>query len=135
MKKQLFESLAPFRYEQLPDGTIRINGTVNPRHIALRFEVTVPDNVSEIGDEAFSHCKFITELTLPEKLKKIGNRAFSGCSGLISVSIPEGVEQVGSDIFSDCYDLTTVYCSSLHLEKWATDWVGNTDAKIKTSNK
>jgi hypothetical protein len=43
-----------------------------------------------------------TEVTLPESLAEIGDEAFAGCGAMNEVSVPESVTVIGEDAFNDC---------------------------------
>ena len=58
---------------------------------------TIPNNVTSIGDDAFSGCDFKT-IVIPSSVKTIGARAFSA-SSLTSVIIPEGTTTIGQEAF------------------------------------
>ncbi|NCB44312.1 MAG: leucine-rich repeat domain-containing protein, partial [Clostridia bacterium] len=47
--------------------------------------------------------------TIQDNVTEIGNCAFSGCSSLTSVSIPDSVTFIGISAFSECSRLTAVY--------------------------
>ena len=53
---------------------------------------------------------------IPDDVTSIGERAFSGCSGLVSISIPNSIQSIGWYAFEGCYGLNAVYISS--LEAW-----------------
>ena len=71
-------------------------------------EVAVPNNVTSIGDYAFSGCTGLTTITIPDSVTSIGSSAFSGCTGLTSITIPDGVTSIGSSAFSGCTGLTSI---------------------------
>ena len=50
--------------------------------------VTISDEVTSIGFEAFSLCENLVEINLPERLTSIGLSAFSGCTKLSKITIP-----------------------------------------------
>ena len=50
-------------------------------------EYIIGDNVTSIGEGAFSDCSSLTSVTIPESVTSIGDYAFKGCSGLTSVTI------------------------------------------------
>ena len=70
--------------------------------------VTIPNSVTSIGQSAFSGCSGLTSVTIPNSVTSIGQSAFSGCSGLASVTIPNSVTSIGNYAFSDCSGLTSV---------------------------
>lgn len=75
---------------------------------AKKGEITVPNDVSEIGDYAFNGCGKITSVVLPEGIKEIGAGAFNECSALTAVNIPKSIETIDSYAFSDCEKLETL---------------------------
>ncbi len=70
-------------------------------------KVIVPDDVLEIGDEAFKGQKDIKTITLPKSVKIIGKKAFFDCVRMTSI-IAEGVTVVDDHAFANCKKLTTV---------------------------
>ena len=73
---------------------------------------TLGDNITSIGNYAFSGCSGITSITIPSNVTSIGSSAFSGCSGLTSVTVPSSVTSIGSSAFSGCSELSTVTINS-----------------------
>lgn len=72
-------------------------------------EVTLPDSVSHIGDEAFCGCSKLTRITIPKHLVLIGNRAFDGCHALTTDLIfPEGAREIGYNAFRECGKIDNV---------------------------
>ena len=69
--------------------------------------VTIPDNVTTIGESAFEGCSNLTSVTIPDSVTTIGSSAFNGCSNLASVTIPDSVTTIGSHVFYGC-GLTSV---------------------------
>lgn len=95
---------------QLKDDELRFSedGTVLLRVPNDATEVTIPEGVTMIGDEAFLGCTQLTYLLIPEGVKRIGDSAFSGCTGLTSLWIPEGVKRIGGFAFWKCENLTKI---------------------------
>ena len=79
----------------------------------IEGEVTIPNTVKSIGQNAFRGCKGITSVTIPNSVTSIGSSAFYNCSGLTSVTIPNSVTSIGSSAFSDCSGLKEVHISDL----------------------
>ena len=63
-------------------------------------KVSLPQNLEEIGDFAFSNCKSVS-LSKTNKLKRIGNHAFMGCN-VTSWTSSKMLEEIGNGAFSDC---------------------------------
>ena len=97
--------------------------------------LVLPDNLTEIGDEAFQNCKelsgvvfssnlnsiggaafrgctSLTELILPERLEIIFDNAFEGCTGLSEIVIPNGVTNIFGGAFRDCTGVSTITLGS-----------------------
>lgn len=105
-------------------GTEDLSGIID-RSIT---SVTIPSDVTKIGEYAFAYCLILKNIVLPETLKTIGINAFYKCSDLQSIIIPESVTKIGISAFEDCGSLSEInipnnitvidtktfyYCSSL----------------------
>lgn len=75
-------------------------------------EVTLPEGVTEIRDNAFCGCKKLERINLPSSLRIIGFGAFYGCAALESIDIPYTVESIGNSAFSCCGKLRHVVLPS-----------------------
>ncbi len=70
--------------------------------------ITIPNNVTSIGERAFYGCTGLTNITIPNNVTSIGVRAFDGCTGLTNITIPNSVTSIGGGAFSDCSGLTNI---------------------------
>ncbi len=70
-------------------------------------EITLPDTIDLIGENAFYHFTKLESINLPSGLKKIGFRAFSNTS-ISSITIPDTVTSIGMNAFSFCTRLSSV---------------------------
>lgn len=68
----------------------------------------IPNNVTNIGKQAFIDCSKLTSIIIPNSVTNIGDGAFVRCSSLTSVSIPYGVNHIGNTTFSTCNKLSQV---------------------------
>jgi len=70
------------------------------------WEITLPDNLSTIGEAAFDSCESLNKIVLPENIVSIERHAFCDCPNL-SLFIPDGVTSIGSLALLGCKE---VYC-------------------------
>ena len=68
----------------------------------------LPDNATEIVENAFAGCLNLETVTIPSSVNAIGSSAFAGCGKLDGVSIPTGVTAIENATFSGCSSLKTV---------------------------
>lgn len=74
-------------------------------------EITLLQNVKNIGTAAFAYCKKLVDIKLSKALNKIGTEAFTGCTSLKSITIPDSVTSIGIFAFSHCKNLESVKLS------------------------
>ena len=67
----------------------------------------IPNNVTSIGENAFSRLNIIS-ITIPNSVTCIGEFAFGCCKNLRSISIPNSVTAIGNSAFRECDSLTSV---------------------------
>jgi len=79
---------------------------IRAKYIEGYFEV--PEDVTEIGERAFSGCSGLTSIDIPNSVTKIGDCAFVDCSGLTSIDIPNSVTKIGKSVFWGCTGLTSI---------------------------
>ena len=93
------------------DSRNNCNAIIDTENNELVFgckTTVIPENVTSIGNSAFSGCTGLTSINIPENVTSIGSSAFSGCTGLTSINIPENVTSIGSSAFSGCTGLTSI---------------------------
>jgi hypothetical protein len=95
-------------------------------------EITIPEQIFEIGDKAFYACHFLHEVNFSSNysLKSICKSAFAE-SGLLSIYVPSSVSYIGDSCFSDCELLTNILfiCQS-QLQKICAETFRNTNANV-----
>lgn len=64
--------------------------------------IVLPENLTEISDEAFYDCISLTEITVPRNVYRIGKRAFSGCGFLRTIECTEGLVRIEDRAFYNC---------------------------------
>ncbi|WP_270394330.1 leucine-rich repeat protein [Longicatena caecimuris] len=72
--------------------------------------VVIPENVTEIGYEAFKDCITLQEISFPSRLRSIDYGAFMGCVNLKKVDLPDCLRYLGSNADSGVFE----GCTSLH---------------------
>lgn len=83
--------------------------------------ISIPNNVLEIGVYAFQNCFRLKTLTLSNKLQKIYSAAFNNCNLLESLTLPTTITTIMTSAFRYCYRLKTInFPSSLStIEEYA----------------
>ena len=71
-------------------------------------QITIPDTVISIDQEAFARCVNLQNITFDNNLKSIGNGAFGRCNSLTQIVIPDAVQTIGTTTFSNCEKLKEV---------------------------
>ncbi len=70
--------------------------------------VTLPKQVTAIGDDAFYWCSSLSDIRFSENITSIGNNAFWFCSSLKNVLLPESVVEIGENAFYRCENLESI---------------------------
>ena len=81
---------------------VQLSKAFSPILTTALQQITIPDAVVSIGENAFESCTSLTKLTLPEGLILISEYAFYDCSSLEQINIPDGVTQIGTSVFDNC---------------------------------
>ena len=75
-------------------------------------DVTIGNHVTSIGECAFYNCKSLDEVIIPSSVRSIGNRTFDSCELLKKISIENGVTSIGSYAFNNCKSLEEIILPS-----------------------
>ena len=67
----------------------------------------LPDDITEIGDNAFGTYRKVNHFEFPEGLRRIGNSNFKG-STIKKVVLPSTLEELGDEVFSSCESLEEI---------------------------
>lgn len=70
--------------------------------------VIISDGVISIGNWAFSNCSALTNATIPDTVATIGHSAFYRCNSLSSITVPSGVTNIEDSTFYECSKLTSI---------------------------
>ena len=91
----------------LPDGVTSIGEQAFISCSALT-QITIPNSVTSIGEQAFFYCSALTQVNIPGSVTSIGNQAFVECSALTQVILSNSVTSIGNAAFANCYALAQV---------------------------
>lgn len=69
-----------------------------------------PIQFVELGDSVFKNCTNLTEITLPDEISAIPQQAFYGCTSLTTIHA-SNVTEIESEAFCNCTSLTTLNVS------------------------
>lgn len=67
----------------------------------LVTNITIPNEITEINDFAFSRCNSITTMKTSENVEIIGKSAFNNCPNLTTVQLSNGIREIHSCAFSN----------------------------------
>lgn len=85
----------------IPDGITKIGDNAFYQFVNIE-NVTIPSGVTSIGKSAFEECTNLTSVVIPNSTTSIGERLFCNCYKLANISIPEGITTIGKSTFYKC---------------------------------
>ena len=106
---QINESLG-YRYAYA-DGTTTIPQAAWGQNTHL-FEMTIPDSVTSIGDDAFYGCSRLKSITVGTGVTALPYRMLFNCEKLTSFTIPSTVTTIGEKVFYRCMGITELVIPS-----------------------
>ena len=90
---------------EIPDNETQIHqNAFNNCHTLAT--VTIPDSVTHIGKNAFAWCGSLVEI--PDNETQIHQHAFEFCQTLAKVTIPDTVTYIGNRAFANCSSLASL---------------------------
>ena len=81
---------------------------VNMRPSYAIGEVSIPKDVTSIGESAFSRCANLTSIIIPNNVTSIGSFAFMDCTSMTNITIPNSVTTIDQNAFDGCSNLTDI---------------------------
>lgn len=91
----------------LPDNLTNIDDEAFAGWMQLRY-IFISASVTAIGKYAFYNCSSLTDMQIPESVTTIGEYAFYRCTSLVELTISENVEYIEQDAFSSCNNLSVI---------------------------
>ena len=85
-----------------------IAGGILKKYEGSEEHVTVPGEVTEIGDYAFYGASQLKSLRIPDTVREMGDNIFYDCESLEEVILPDSLSYIGSAMFSRCASLKRV---------------------------
>ena len=68
----------------------------------------IPNNIVQLGNEAFIKCKKLIKIKLPDQLDFIGDSCFKDCLKLSSIEMPSKLDSIGESCFENCTNLERI---------------------------
>lgn len=88
----------------------------------LSGDISLPEGISSIPQQAFMYCDKITSITIPSSVTSIGSYAFVSCGSVKSITIPSSVTDIQEYAFSLCKG-ATIYCETAQKpDGWNSNW-------------
>lgn len=84
------------------------SSSVYPAGSRWIVSLILPDNLTDIGGEAFAGWTQLRHIFIPPSVTAIGEYAFHRCPSIAELTIPESVEYIERDAFSSCGNLNIV---------------------------
>ena len=98
-----FDPSKPFIYTQ----GMKLSKSVK----AFVKDITVADNVTEIGKYAFMYCTELQNVTIPTSVEIIRCKAFWDCVSLKVIKMPDSVKRTESCVFAGCINAKLITLS------------------------
>ena len=96
----------------IPSGITSITNSCFSDCNYLKSVNFIGNNVTNIGEYAFSHCIALSGISLPSTVNTIGGRAFRENSSLKSIVMPNGVTRSEIGLFYGCTNLSACTLST-----------------------
>ena len=78
-------------------------------------EISFPETVNSIEQNAFKNCRSLTNVTFSDGLDFVGASAFEGCTSLKDAILPDTVTLMETSVFRDCSSLTKAHLPDIRV--------------------
>lgn len=95
----------------IPEGVVIENGVLKKwpcDKIPSDGKITIPSNVTEIGEKAFYDCDYLLSVVIPNSVTTIGKEAFYSCYRLKNITFSENLTSIGEYAFASLESLTDI---------------------------
>ena len=72
------------------------------------YKLTLPEGITAIGSQAFSHCYSLYDINIPSTVTRISDYAFEYCEDLTSITLPARLSMLGDAVFQQCFGLENI---------------------------
>lgn len=86
------------RLMSVPELLLKGSKLIRVSHSCESIEI--PEEVTTIGERAFSYCRDLKSVTIPDTVQTIGEEAFMGCEGLMEVHVSDTLKNMLYHSFS-----------------------------------
>lgn len=107
LKNDFFEGCTSLTEVSLPDEVTDMGGSFFRECSSLQT-VRLPNGLERLYSYAFTDCISLETIVLPASLEEIDIGTFGGCTNLNSIVIPEGVTMISVGAFKNCSSLSSV---------------------------
>lgn len=90
--------------------------------------VTLPESITEIGEQAFDNCYALRSVNIPSGVTKIGARAFA-YTALEKIVLPQALISVGDGAFLNAEKLTVIVSRDSYAEEYCRKYNIHYDLK------
>ena len=83
--------------------------------------ITMPSQITTIGEQAFYQCTSLTKITIPSKVTTIGKQAFYGCKKLKTITIKTKKltsKKIGDKAFKGIYKRAIIKVPKANLKAY-----------------
>jgi uncharacterized protein YjdB len=94
--------------------------------------IILPENLSQIGKEAFSNCSTLKAITIPNKVTIVEDKTFLNCYDLETVTLSNATTKIGANSFESCNELNNINFPESLVEIGSNAFLNCASEKVKT---